>query len=48
MTAWVDRHQPAMTTALRAAAARGDHPAAVRLAGALWPLLGWRGCHRSS
>ena len=40
---WVDRHQPAMVAALRAAAARGDHAAAVRLAGVLWPLLGWHG-----
>ena len=43
--AWVDRHQPALITALRAAAARGDHVAAVWLAGALWPLLSWHGCH---
>ena len=48
MTAWADRHQPAMTTALRTAAARGDHPAAARLAGALWPLLGGTAATASS
>lgn len=42
---WVDRHQPAMAAAVRAAAVRGDHAAAVRLAGVLWPLLGWHGCY---
>ena len=42
---WIDRHQPAMVAAVRAAAVRGDHAAAVRLAGVLWPLLGWHGCY---
>ena len=42
---WVDRHQPALIAALRAAAARGDHAAAVGLAGVLWPLLGWHGSY---
>ena len=31
--------------ALRATATRSDHAAAIRLAGAIWPLLGWRGCY---
>ena len=31
--------------ALRATATGTDHAAAVRLAGAIWPLLGWRGCY---
>ena len=43
---WVDRHQPAMMAAVRAAAARGDHVTAVCLAGVLWPLLGWHGCYQ--
>ncbi len=42
---WVDRHQPAMMAAVRAAAACGDHATAVCLAGVLWPLLGWHGCY---
>ena len=42
---WADRHQPAMVAAVRAAAVRGDHAAAVRLAEVLWPLLGWHGCY---
>ena len=44
--AWVDRHQPALIAALRAAAARDDHIAAVWLAAALWPLLGWHGSYQ--
>ena len=43
---WVDRNQPAMIAAVRAAAACDDHIAAVWLAGALWPLLGWHGSYR--
>ncbi len=31
--------------ALRATATGSDHAAAIRLAGAIWPLLGWRGCY---
>ncbi len=31
--------------ALRATATRSDHAAAIRLAGAIFPLLGWRGCY---
>jgi hypothetical protein len=42
---WQDRHQPAMVAAVRAAAVRGDHAAAVRLAAVLCPLLGWHGCY---
>jgi hypothetical protein len=32
--------------ALRATTTRSDHAAAIRLAGAIWPLLGWRGCYQ--
>ncbi len=31
--------------ALRVTATGTDHAAAIRLAGAIWPLLGWRGCY---
>ncbi|MGA2831237.1 MAG: hypothetical protein ABSF03_34590, partial [Streptosporangiaceae bacterium] len=45
VTGWLDRNQPAMIGALAAAAAHRDHAgAALRLAGALWPLLRHRGC----
>ncbi len=43
--AWIDQYQPALMAALRAAAAGGDSAGAIRLAGALWPLLAWHGCH---
>ena len=45
-TEWADRNQPAMITALAAAVDRREHhAAALRLAGALWPLLRIRGCY---
>ena len=45
-TEWADRNQPTMITALAVAVDRREHhAAALRLAGALWPLLRIRGCY---